>query len=263
MFNPSDYKDELERALYWVSSDQAMEFDDYLKMPIRSRKTLQQHARNYYEIVRKISPDSSISIRFGHFDRFLEHIQKDGEDPDRLLLWLGSIAEYSGEDGLGVGALMTWEDGFVRWCIGKAPLPDDDGLRRLIETYHNEVHEPERQLSKRRKAAGATYMAGPQNRSAWDQYLWEIFYKEVHTDPSMMFSSEINNMLHRCWWRRYRHTVGTEQKEALLGKLAEDISLYGDPETQNWSHVMDIDRAFAVDQMPDFDLYKAGAETSN
>ncbi|AYM60577.1 hypothetical protein At1D132_45700 [Agrobacterium fabrum] len=259
MFNPNDYKDEFERALYWISSDQAAEFDDFLQMPILKRKTLQRHAKSYYEIVRKIDPDSPVSIRFEHFDRFLIDIRKDGENPERLMLWLGSMQDFHLEDGLFRGPFMTWQSGFVRWCNGAAPLPEDPDLQSLIEAYRREVYDPGKEFRERCKAAEKLYMAGPRSRSSWDQYLWEIFYEEAYNCPCIFFSSHIENMLHRRWWRRNRYSVNAEQKEALLGKLAEDISLYGDAVVQNWNAVIDIDRAFAVDRMPDFDLYKAGA----
>lgn len=259
MFNPNDYKDELRRALYWISSDQAAEFDDFLQMPVRSRKTLQRHAKAYYEFGRKLDPDGPIAQLYEAFDRFLVDIRKDGEDPERMLLWLGSMLDFHLEDGLVLGPFMTWESGFTRWCNGAAPQPEDPGLQNLIETYRHEVYDADSELSKRRDAAEKLYMAGPQNRSPWDQYLWEIFYEEAYNCPCIFFFPEISNMLHRRWWRRHRHSISVEQKEVLLDKLAEDISLYGDAVVQNWNHVIDIDRAFAVDRMPDFDLYKAGA----
>lgn len=260
MFNPNEYKDEFRRALYWISSDQAVEFDDFLQMPVRDRKILQHHARTYYEFGKKLDPDEPVAPLYEAFDRFIIDIRKDGENPERLMLWLGSMEDFHLEDGLFRGPFMTWQSGFVRWCNGAAPQPGDPDLQSLIEAYRREVYDPGSKFMKRCKAAEKLYMAGSHNRSPWDEYLWEIFYEEAYNCPCIFFSSHIGNMLHRRWWRRNRYTVNAEQKEALLGKLAEDISTYGDAVVQNWNDVIDIDRAFAVDRMPDFDQFKAGAE---
>lgn len=258
-FDAGRYKQAFRNELFWIVSDQALDFDDFLQMPVVRRKSLMQRARHYFETVAALKDDDPVSLIDTAFDRFLDGLRADGEDVDRLLLWLASMAEWPGEDGLGVGALDAWRGGLWRWAAHKATWPKDAVLTSLLNAYVREVHRPLEELHSRCKASRAVFMSGDQARTAWDNHLWQVYFAGIDADPTTLFRYNIDTLLHRQWWRRHRHEVSDAAKAQLLDGLANNIQDHGDALTQDWSYVIDIDTAFKIDDIPDFDRYRKGA----
>lgn len=254
-FDAGRYKQMFRDELFWIVSDQSLDYDDVLQMPIARRKSLMAHARTYFDTIGALKDDDPATLIDEAFDRFLDGLRKDGEDVDRLLLWLGSMDDWRGEDGLGVGALDAWRGGLWRWAAHKAPWPKDQALDYLLNTYVVEVHRPLEDLYRRCKASRAVFMSGADARTNWDNYLWEVYFSGIGADPTTLFRHNIDNLLHRQWWRRHNGDVSAESKAHLFDGLANNIQDHGDALMQDWSCVIEIDAAFRIDEVPDFDRY--------
>ena len=180
-----------------------------------------------------------------------------GEDIERLLLWFGSVSEHNGASGLCVGAVRYWRETLNNWADGTASGPTrTPAYDDLLRSYRQDVLLPLSPLWDRCKASQARFMSGPDARSDWDNYLWDIYFGRVVIDASIFVYPAIEEAWLRRWWRIHGSRLTAEEKDILYQAHVETTQAHGDLEVLDWSDIIPIDDALDLANIPDFDRCK-------
>lgn len=256
------FVDHLRYALIWYSSDQAQDFDQWLRIPIRDIRVLQQLAREHYERDALIDPGGDIQLVYDSFARLLRGLDERGESSERLILWYATLDELNPyRDGPVVqghpaSAAAVWIKTLKGWARNdmlelRLTVHDVDPL--ILETYLEQVYLPVQKVRTQKRQVASSWRDNEKNRSEWDNYLWRIYYEEVRTTPAGFLFFDFERMRYREWWRKVRVYMNETQQGALLDELIEELYRTDLPvRIERWT-LMTLDEAFEVDVYPIFE----------
>ncbi|MCX8279180.1 hypothetical protein OSJ77_03170 [Phyllobacterium sp. 0TCS1.6C] len=250
--------------LHWVVSDQAVEFDDELCMPVRNRAFMQSQAKHYFEVCATIPPDADEKLSFQAFDGFLEALRKGGDDPERLILWHAAMQEHltpvdQPREKQNIGPYLKWRDTLHDWVRGsgkKSTRLPSNRFDAFIATYRDHVARPSQAFKQRVEASEEQWLAG--KRTRWDDYLWDVYFVNQEAAPSLFFGLDMDVVYFRRWWRAHHDFLTAPEKETLFSDLTDHIQAddRGWFEFVDWNDVQPIDEAIDIDNIPDFDKLK-------
>ena len=242
--------------MYWLPSEQAYEFDRWLRLPIRDQALLQTAAREHFVRVSKIPPDGDVARVYESFDTLLEQLNNGGEDIDRLTLWFASQFEGIRELDMKPEATNRWIGALLSWAKTdtlalRAELHEID--KRFVTSYHENVLTPHRYIRQETRRASKLWKSAERRLGEFDRLVADLYFDEVRGSPASFLFFFVERRLHREWWRTARSLLNPDQIRGLTDELVEHVSDTDIPETIVWKHVMSIDEAFTIDLFPVFD----------
>lgn len=191
-----------EHDLLCLASDQLLEFDEYLRVPIRNRAGFAKKLREFDEFRRSSEPETTSCIKKRLIETF-DLLTRDGEDLDRLSKWLLSMKDTNESDIQMSAVRVNWEACFRHWHANGFP---EDSLSRIpqitktFESYWNEHYLPFWEFDGLLQSSEEKWLASSSNRSDFDNYLYNVWYKDTETAPSTLFFAEYLTAMQRSWF---------------------------------------------------------------
>jgi hypothetical protein len=249
------YKREIQDVFLWILADQTAEFENELCSPLKNRVALIKPAEKYFKYRYSDEPKTREDV-VNAFEAFSAQFIKNGECVDHFMSWHLAVSDLVKDDG--TGNTRGWQTMLRRWSIGKCHRPkyvDSEIFDSIAQTYKLSYLYPYETLRYRIKQSDEQWMSGTNQRSDWDNFLWEIFYEDLYGPPSLFFLPAIENILVRRWWRSIKDSLTADDIENLQYERVENIQSHGDVESEFefTDFFGPIDESFSISDIPELD----------
>ncbi len=209
---------ELGFCLVWISSDLIKQLDEWYRIPIPCIDTFRAVLKKEWEQNGEFCQLHSTS----QVQSFLQKLESANQNPEQLWNWFLETQLTSGS----LGSNMTaWTEALTRCSAGKQLQKISSKVDSLMSEYvwspYSAFHEATDELSLR-------WMESPAHRSAWDEYLYEIYYKELAEAPPAIADEEVRLRLFRQFWRKVELEMSSDEiskfEQALAGWSEVNVS---------------------------------------
>jgi len=94
-------------------------------------------------------------------------------------------------------------------------------------------------------------------RSEWDEFLWQIFFKEIWGSPQAGYYQYFEYINMMSFWKKHRNFLSPDEQKLLLEDMIEAHSAYCDrPSYIKWDEIATLEDTLTIDNWPDFDAVK-------
>lgn len=256
--NNASFMNDFRFAFFWMPTNLAYKFDEWLRLPIRDHKGYTDSSRQYFEYLQGIPPEESEDLGHARFEELLCELEGAGEDINRLVLWFASISEGHESLGMKPRAADLWMSTVERWAREETLELHFEiaGLdKRFSNEYRTQVFENLKYIYSETKVLSKSWHSNPMNFSEFDEYVNTIYYSLLSGgggDPAEFFYSFIERQLNREWWRITIALLSEAQIINLHNELINSLSSVNTSRQIKWDNATRLDRAFAFELIPDF-----------
>lgn len=245
-----------QTGVLWIAADEVSAFDDVIRMPLRNRSSLQSDVKGFLEFQRSVPDEASADVIRVAFDRMLENLHRGGEDVARLILWHLAISGMAPLSGPSAVPLMHWNAFISLIADGGDDAYGAHIDRAIIEqfagSYQREVLEPSAALRERIVASRRAFLAAPDDRTAWDEYLYQYYFHRHDIAPSSFI--DYDSVLSTAWWRRNGEALLTLDADATTSELVDQLQRLDEADIVDWEDVRPLSEALDVlDHIPVFE----------
>ncbi len=242
------------REWKYISSDRVFEFDNAIRRPLQSQKSLHEATYEFIALQEKISPAAPDTEVGRIFRSLILKLEQSGEDVDRLYDWTLCLSSFLLSEKA-IRALQIFKETFDRFARGRrvrATTMTDSMLEQLALSYAEHVYQPSAAFARRCRETREEWLEKPSRRSEFDDFLWDHYFEEIDVDPATILSIGYNEMLIREWWRRVRKTLSQDEREALQAEQERNILSFSRTKVPSWKIDKSIKESMLVDGIPEF-----------
>lgn len=215
-------------CLYWITSDQIRTLNKWFKLPDLDWKVFREEVKNFWEANGQYAQYESVE----QTRCLLNELNSKCQDVENLFNWFLHTQLTPGYLGKN---MISWIDHMVN-CMNNSRM--DTNFPNICNLYTHCIDNPYSSYVKAANKLEQFWMQTPGYRTDWDDYLYEIYFKELSGDPTMICDDELRNMLFREFWYE---VVSTISEKTIIEFETELISLASKNERSSFQIDADVD----------------------
>jgi len=236
--------------IYYITSDQMYKRDGVFLLPVRNREFFIKSARNYFESCAALPRHEST---YNILKDFLTRLKSSGEDVDRIIEWYKSLS--------GWGVLKSdyyWSLALWWWCKGAYIDHQKHLPKRRFDEFMSVVYRdfflPLIKFRELTKHDEKLWVGDDGQRSEWDEFLWQIFFKENWDSPETLYRQYFDTINMMSFWKKNRYFLSLQEQNLILADMV-DVLVLRDKKI-NWGDLATLEDTLTIDNWPDFDAVK-------
>lgn len=227
----------------WISADETKKFDEFFELPFVHYQDTVSELRQFYIWRKNLFGGTQISIVYSKLDEVLTVLADRGEEPSKLLDWITSTkdTDFSNDD-----SRHQWHKYFE--LISNKVVENSVDLvvpkvKRIALNYMKYVDSTYSKFHKLSVVSEREWLESSENRSNFDNVLWETHYNQFGTSPVGMERVSYKARLQRNWWNVERVGVTDEEKAEMYNGL---VTMGANNANWRWQDTHPIDEVFGA-----------------
>ena len=207
----SGHLQELGFCLVWIGSDLINELDEWYRIPIPCIETFRSVLKEEWEKTGQFCQLHSA----GQVRTFLEKLESANQNPEALWNWFLETQLTSGSQG---SNMTAWIEALTKCSSTKELKNISSKVDSMMSEY---VWSPYSAFSDNADKLGLLWMESSANRSAWDEYLYKIYYEELAAAPTEIADEEVRLRLFRQFWRKIQLELSDDEISSFEQTLSD------------------------------------------